>query len=123
MSRLKYQAPAVSFAILICALSSIPGNRLAPSPFFSFDKVLHLLEFGLFGYLLAMAFEQGTSDRLRQHWVLLALCTGILYGLSDEWHQRFVPGRSGTVADFLADAVGVMAALLLYRWRMARRAA
>jgi VanZ family protein len=31
-----------------------------------------------------------------------------LYGLTDEWHQSFVPGRSAAVADALADMVGAI---------------
>ena len=33
---------------------------------------------------------------------------GALYGGSDEWHQSFVPGRSPTLGDWVADVAGVV---------------
>ena len=47
-----------------------------------------------------------------------------LYGMSDEWHQSFVPGRMSDVADWAADTVGAMLFLglyYLYRLRCFRR--
>ena len=43
-------------------------------------------------------------------YILLAVI-GVLYGLSDEIHQSFVPNRECTLSDFLADAIGVLLAL------------
>lgn len=36
------------------------------------------------------------------------IAVGLLYALSDEWHQMYVPGRSPDLADWLADAVGLL---------------
>jgi len=46
-----------------------------------------------------------------------ALC--LLFAMSDEWHQTFVPDRNGTVTDVLIDSLGVCvaAAFLLLRYR------
>ncbi len=39
-----------------------------------------------------------------------------LYGLSDEWHQSFVPGRDASLGDWLADTIGaVLAATAIFR--------
>lgn len=43
----------------------------------------------------------------------LALLMAIVYALSDEWHQSFVPGRSATFSDVLVDASGALIGLLL----------
>ena len=43
-----------------------------------------------------------------------------LYAISDEFHQTFIPGRNGTVADVLIDLVGVALGLLLYPQLMQR---
>jgi VanZ family protein len=54
----------------------------------------------------------------------LALVSGfaiaVLYGLSDEWHQSFVPGRDANVADLGFDAAGAFAgaALVGSFWRI-----
>ena len=47
--------------------------------------------------------------------LLLAFALTVLYGVSDEIHQRFVPGRHGQVADVFFDAGGAWAMLLLLR--------
>lgn len=47
--------------------------------------------------------------------LLAALIFSSAYGASDEWHQSFVPGRLADAADWLADTLGAMLALLLIR--------
>ncbi|MCU0242053.1 MAG: VanZ family protein, partial [Vicinamibacteria bacterium] len=42
------------------------------------------------------------------------------YGVSDEWHQSFVPGRDATVGDVMKDALGSLCALILWQ-RVAQR--
>lgn len=45
------------------------------------------------------------------HSALVALLLSSLYAISDEYHQTFVPGRNGTLADVLVDGVGMVLAL------------
>lgn len=45
----------------------------------------------------------------------LALTLAALYGLSDEIHQLFVPGRHGRLADVLFDTAGGLVMILLIR--------
>lgn len=45
-----------------------------------------------------------------------AAALAALYAASDEFHQSFIPGRNGTVADVLIDLVGVALGLFLYSW-------
>ena len=47
--------------------------------------------------------------------MIVSLCYCSLYGVSDEWHQSFVPGRSVDFMDWLADTLGASIALsILY---------
>jgi VanZ family protein len=39
----------------------------------------------------------------------------------DEWHQQFVPGRSASVEDWIADALGAIAGTIAYTSARARR--
>jgi VanZ family protein len=103
--------PVIVWAGLIFVLSSIPdlGTGLG-----GWDLVLrkigHAAEFAVLGALLARAF--GATWR--------ALAVGVLYAVSDEVHQLFVPGRSGSALDVALDAVGVAVGVLVWR-RFARR--
>ncbi len=45
-----------------------------------------------------------------------------VYGVTDEWHQSFVPGRMADPRDLLADGVGAALGLgLVWAWSIIRR--
>lgn len=46
--------------------------------------------------------------------ILLAIGVCLVYAISDEAHQLFVPGRSGQIKDVLLDIVGASASVLGY---------
>jgi len=66
---------------------------------------------------LAWLWWRALAPQRRYTWpvLLLALLLTILYGISDEIHQRLVPGRYGRIADVLFDAGGALAMALLIR--------
>ena len=80
-------------------------------------KAAHMTEYAILG-LLSFAFY--SSWQLRKKRYLTALGTVFLYACTDEFHQLFVPGRSGRVADVLLDstgaAVGVCLFLIIQMW-------
>ena len=45
----------------------------------------------------------------------LAFLVAILYGLSDEWHQSYVPGRDASLFDIVIDAIGAGTGLAIAR--------
>lgn len=71
-------------------------------------KSTHLVSFGM----LAVLFRFALGDRRRAG--LAAWGLTALYAASDEWHQRFIPGRGPGVDDVLLDALGAALALLLW---------
>lgn len=78
---------------------------------YNFDKVAHMLEYGLFGWLLTRALATSCDFRSSVPLVLWALFLGCLYGASDEWHQSFVPLRESSIFDWMADTAGVSAGI------------
>lgn len=99
-------------------------QTLPMPPLFEFqDKVMH---FGAYFIMAVFSWRtirhQGLSGRQ------LALASWLfcgIYGLSDEWHQSFVPGRSSSGWDWLADSLGAataVAALLTLRQKQQCRA-
>ncbi len=117
-ARLRAVAPAIAYAALIFAVSTIPGREMVGLPFWSSDKVLHAAEFGLFAALLYRAFT-----RLRPAWrpFLGAVLIAVAYGFLDEIHQFFVPGRNCDPGDFLADAAGAVATVTVLAFLRRRR--
>ena len=74
------------------------------------DKVAH---FALFGLLATLVVRSGFPPR--RAWVAVLLVSA--FGLTDEWHQSFTPGRMVEVADWVADTLGAITAVALYvRW-------
>jgi len=103
---------AIAWAGVIFYLSSQPGIH-TPLLFHGQDKLLHLIAFGVLGFLLMGAMKATSSGyRTGQVWFVAALAAS--YGVLDEFHQYFVPGRSVEVYDALADATGA----LLGAWSM-----
>jgi VanZ family protein len=99
---------AIFYALLIFAVSAIP--QIPPPLGFKWgDKVAHLLEYGIFSFLLFLAFYTSGKEFLKRHVFILSLIIGMVYGLSDEIHQKFVPGRNCDIFDFLADCLGIIA--------------
>ncbi|MCK5742488.1 MAG: VanZ family protein, partial [Chlorobi bacterium] len=45
--------------------------------------------------------------------LLTVLIFGVLFGLSDEYHQSFIPGRMAGIDDWIADTVGIIISLFL----------
>ncbi len=120
--RLVLWAPVLLLLALEAFLSSqshLP--RVLPRFVPDADKVLHAGYFFLVGLAAARAglVAEGWSRR----GTLLAIALGVLaWGVSDEWHQSFVPGRDVETADVVADVVGAtlgaaLAAPLLARLR------
>jgi VanZ family protein len=70
-----------------------------------------MLEYGLFGWLLTRALAMSRDFRSFAALALWVLFLGGLYGVSDEWHQSFVPLRESSIFDWMADTAGVAAGI------------
>jgi VanZ family protein len=67
--------------------------------------------------VLAWLWWRALAARREVSWsiLLLALLFTVLYGISDEIHQLFVPGRHGQIADIFFDTGGALVMILLIR--------
>ena len=72
-------------------------------------KCAHVSEFFILGILVINL----VSKYNVKHIYLISFIICVLYASSDEFHQLFVPGRSGQVTDVLIDLIGVVLGLLL----------
>jgi VanZ family protein len=77
------------------------------------DFFLHMAEYGVLGLLLSWALvNSGVVGKL----VLYVFLIGLFYGMTDELHQYFVPGRVASLLDLTADGLGSL--LGSYSFRM-----
>lgn len=95
---------------IIFYLSSLPIQ--VPGGIPNLDKVVHfVLYFGLGMSYFNVATRGGIRTTARACWIVFLLA--VAYGISDEWHQAYVPGRTADWQDVAADAVGAAAAAWL----------
>lgn len=95
----------------VFVLSSLPPNRLPKATIPYTDKALHGVIYAAGGFLVARA----------AHNPFPALLIPILFGATDEWHQKSVPGRQSDTRDWIADCIGTLAGVSIYYWIRCRR--
>jgi VanZ family protein len=99
--------PALGVAVGIWLLSS---QAILPQPkgILGYDKLQHFLAYGVLTGALALWFSPGWIKAHVSKAIVLAICLGSVYGIIDEIHQYFVPGRDCNVWDWLADTIGAV---------------
>ncbi len=113
-----YQMPAIIMAAIIFVLSSFSKLPHTILTFHWEDKLAHAFVFGLLSFLTARAlFYQYRIPAWQKNYIWLAILLTILYGISDEIHQYFVPGRSSEFYDVVADAIGACFGVMAFHFR------
>lgn len=118
---IKYQIPPFLWILLIYYLSSQSNFhfkfKIPPGT----DKIVHAVIYFVLCWLTRRAFfHQRTFPLLRTYALMGALIFSAVYGLLDEYHQSFVPGRSVEFYDFLADFGGALLYAAIF-WLFERR--
>jgi VanZ family protein len=96
--------------------------RLAHATFvivhFLVRKLAHCTEYGMFGLFLYHSFTFRQPERWNTRSAVSAVIVAGLFSLTDEYHQSFVPGRTGSIKDCGIDTFGaILGMLLLYAGR------
>mgnify|MGYP001825094911 CR=1 FL=1 len=91
----------------------VPEHRLPPVP--GADKLVHFAYFFL-GALLLAGFLTRRAPTLAGRQLLVTVTVILaLIGLLDEWHQSWIPERSGNdLGDWLADSLGAFVGTLFF---------
>ncbi len=87
----------------------IRQNEILNSVEFLVRKGAHMVEYGILAGLIFLFFF-GMRLYMR---VSLSFGITLLYSISDEFHQRFVSGRTGVYTDVMIDMIGAMFALII----------
>ena len=99
--------PVAAWCALIFAFSSVPDLKSGLDFDYPLRKAAHMAEYAVL-YLLTLRARSG-----RRAWAAAAF--SVFYAMSDEYHQSFVPGRSGLWSDVAVDAAGVLLAFFFRR--------
>ena len=113
-SSIKYTVAAFIWAMIVLLLLVLPVDTdMVPDSLSipGLDKMVHFVLFAILSLLVAKALEE---KRIQYKvWQLFVFIS--LYGAVTELIQLYLEGRHGDVYDFMADAVGVLLALLILK--------
>ena len=104
---------AILTGLFICLMvigSSLKGNSIPKSYIFTLDKLLHIIEYYIFGTLLFFVFFSSSKTP-----GVISLILGIFYSLIDELYQSTVIGRDASALDVLADIIGLILSILFIK--------
>jgi VanZ family protein len=109
--------PAILLMVIVFILSSIPAVEM---PSFGFWDTLakkggHALGYGI----LALSYWFALKWDRRRVWLAFGLV--VVYALSDEFHQSFVPGRHSSLMDALGFDAGGALIMLIGAWGVKRK--
>lgn len=110
LKKLLKWVPAVVICSISVYLSSQPTIEKMPS-FWNADKLVHVVCFGGLSFWVAFACNL-KANSLKE--IILPLSIVSIYGIIDEIHQSFTPGRSCSVFDWIADTVGAFLGALIF---------
>jgi VanZ family protein len=112
--------PVIAYMIAIFVGQSMPNPPEPPGALT--DKHEHFFFYGVLAVLVLRALANARWRRITAGAACGAIAFAALYGVVNEWHQRFVPGRSYDVFDMIANTIGsVLAVGLVWAWSIIRR--
>jgi VanZ family protein len=117
MKKSLYLWLAILWMALIWTLSSMPAKELPEFKLLGIDKLAHFAVYFVWGMLINMHLRAKRGN-VRIHVIVFTLM--IISAALDENHQRFIPGRSVSIYDFLANALGLLTAWSFGRLFMLR---
>ena len=110
--------PTLVVMAAIFIISHLPGDKIHPPRFLAYDKFWHSLEYAVLAITLLYA-KRPPIKHIRKYASILTIC--VVYAVSDEIHQSFIPLRYASVLDVFADSLGAILAVsgwyLFYRKR------
>jgi VanZ family protein len=111
-SRTLRWTPPVLWVSLILVGTSWPAISVGPDTPAGLDKVVHFTMYAVLGALVLRA----TRSYRRARTQVLVLLVLSAFGAIDEYHQEFIPRRSASVLDWVADSLGALTGVLAVRF-------
>lgn len=116
----KYQLPLLIWIGVIFGISAIPSIPVVKFPI-SPDKIAHVAIYFVLCFVAYRAFyHQNALLWFQRNSLLAAFVFTVMYGVLDEIHQLYVPGRWGDVYDAAADSLGGLLFVGWFRWKSQR---
>jgi VanZ family protein len=108
MSKKTFKHISVFYIITILAVSTIPGGAIPKLDVWSFDKILHIIEYFILAFLIINVLKKPTNLS-----ILGIIIFGIVYGGFNEIWQGVVAGRYASIYDAIANGIGMIIGSLI----------
>lgn len=95
-------------------LSHKPGDEIELPSFAHSDLVAHALIYGMLGGAILYAWSDSFRASFPLRVAVYTVIACLLYGISDEFHQSFIPGRYVSGMDVAADTMGAVLACIIW---------
>ena len=90
--------------------SSLKGTSIPKSYIFTLDKLIHIVEYFIFGVLLCFSIVSIAKSS-----IILSLILGTFYSFIDELYQSTVYARDASGFDIIADIIGLILSAFFVR--------
>ena len=109
----------LAVVIIAGAIFYLSSLTFQPGPHATsiYSTLYHIFAFFFLAFFLLLALVKGRNKNL----IFIAIILAFLYGISDEVHQLFVPGRYCTFSDISLNLLGTLCASLLYTLSLKRK--
>jgi VanZ family protein len=112
---LKFWLPVLACMGFIFYMSGVPGSDIPP--LFPFqDIIYHFFLYSVLAYLFARALKNTSCDIRPFQLLFFSVLFSIFYGITDELHQAFVPGRCVSGFDIFINSSGGITGSSVYQW-------
>ncbi|MBR9704570.1 VanZ family protein [Candidatus Pacearchaeota archaeon] len=105
----------IIIAIAIFYISSMTFESIGTGTTSINSYIYHFMIFFLFAFFLLISLIKG---KYNISLLIIALSIAIIYGISDEIHQLFVPSRYGCIEDVMTNSLGILSAGIIYTIRL-----
>ena len=113
--------PLILYCLAIYIQSGRPSPKSIPDVRF-LDKILHFCAYGVLGILFFRAYNTLALKSDKNLLILISIASAILYGISDEIHQYFVPFRQADIMDVIANSIGSICSVCSFHfWKTRQR--
>jgi len=114
MKNVLRKIPAILVMITLFMLSTLPGDDPLLESVHLSDKIEHFIAYFVLGitFCIWIPSKNWFAKPFAYGSFVILLCT--VFGASDEYHQKFVPGRSCDLYDLATDFVGGVTAVFAY---------
>ncbi len=112
MNKKAYRIILITYLFVILILSTIPGRALPKVDIFSFDKLLHIIEYFILAFLAINAIKKVSANT-----IIVIIIIGTAYGGFNEILQSIVADRFASVYDAIGNGIGmILGSIISYKY-------